>query len=171
MLANFPPSLTLVLKSEGGYVNNRFDPGGATNFGITQRVYNAYRALITQPVQSVRYIAMTEVDAIYEHQYWAAVRADDVWAGLDYLLFDEAVNSGPLASIKDLQTALGVKADGQFGMITLSALQAVNDRAALLNKICDLRLSWLHRLKTWRVFGLGWTNRVAFARGNALRMI
>lgn len=138
--------------------------------GVTQRVYDAYRRSHNLPYQSVRFIGAAEVSAIYQAQYWAAVRADEVPTGLDYLLFDEAVNSGAVKSIIDLQSALGVKADGQFGMVTMGALLAVNDRAALINKICDLRLNWLHRLKTWRWFGLGWSRRIRSARASALAM-
>lgn len=168
---NFQPSLALVLRSEGGYVNNSHDPGGQTNFGVTQRVYDAFRRSHALGVQSVSRIDTTEVAEIFKLQYWNAVRADEVPTGLDYVLFDEAVNSGSVASIKDLQTALGVKADGHFGMVTMGTLLAVNDRAALINKICDLRLNWLHRLKTWRFFGAGWRNRVQSVRAAALKMI
>lgn len=170
MDADFQSCLSLVLHSEGGFANNRLDPGGATNFGITQRVFDAYRRLHRLLPISVRYISTTDVATIYRGQYWDAVQGDQLWPGLDYCLFDEAVNSGPKKSIIDLQVALGVTADGVFGMVTLAALHGVNDRAALLNKICDLRLNWLHRLATWRVFGRGWSARVAFVRANALKL-
>jgi len=169
---DFDLELPLILKSEGGFVNNPHDPGGATNYGITQRVYDAFRKTSGQsgrPV-SVRYISSTDVALIYRQQYWNAVRGDETPTGIDYCLFDEAVNSGPVKSIIDLQTALKVKADGQFGMVTLGALLAVNDHAALINRICDLRLNWLHRIKTWRFFGKGWSNRIAFVRAGALKM-
>lgn len=171
MDTNFQTCLTFVLRSEGGFSNNRMDPGGATMEGITQRVYDAYRHLHGLLPISVRYISSDDLNAIYRTQYWAAVQGDKLWAGMDFAAMDEAVNSGPSKSIKDLQAALGVKVDGVLGMVTLSALQRVNDRTALINRICDLRLNWLHRIKTWRVFGRGWSARVAFVRANALKMI
>ena len=36
-------SLDKVLVHEGGYVNHPKDPGGPTNKGVTQRVYDACR--------------------------------------------------------------------------------------------------------------------------------
>ncbi|WP_330220503.1 glycosyl hydrolase 108 family protein, partial [Sulfitobacter sp. HI0129] len=38
---NFSIVQPWVLAHEGGYVNNRKDPGGATNMGIIQRTYDA----------------------------------------------------------------------------------------------------------------------------------
>ena len=43
MLQNFKKSLKLVLAHEGGYANHPDYPGGATNFGVTQRVHDAFR--------------------------------------------------------------------------------------------------------------------------------
>lgn len=171
MQQNFAASLALVLKSEGGFSNDAHDPGGATMEGITQRVYTAYRARQRLPAAPVRSISNADVQAIYRAQYWDAVHGDGLWAGLDYCLFDEGVNSGPIPSIKDLQAALGVKVDGQFGMVTMAALEKVVDRAALINRICDLRLNLLHRLTTWRFFGKGWGARVAAVRAASLKMI
>ena len=36
-MADFEPAVEIVLKDEGGFVNNPADPGGATNFGISRR--------------------------------------------------------------------------------------------------------------------------------------
>ena len=169
--SNFAPSLEAVLVSEGGFVNNPNDPGGATNKGVTQRVYDAWRVVTGSLQQSVRFIAPIEVSSIYQKQYWNAILGDQLPAGVDYCLFDEAVNSGPVKSVMDLQVALGVKMDGQLGLVTLGALNSITDRVALLGKICDLRLNWLHRLRTWRFFGLGWSNRIKTVRAKATSMV
>jgi lysozyme family protein len=171
MNLNFAQSLAWVLQSEGGFVNDPNDPGGATNKGVTQNVYDAYRSAHGLMRQSVLYITTAEVSNIYKAQYWDAVRGDSVPAGVDYCLFDEGVNSGPVKSIIDLQTALGVKADGQFGMITMQALNGVNDIEGLIQKICDLRLNWLHRLSTWRFFGAGWSARIKRVCAQSLVMV
>lgn len=170
MQQGFAAALSLVLASEGGFVNSRFDPGGATCKGVTQRVYDAYRRLRGLAPMSVRYISTADASAIYQRQYWAAVAGDELPAGVDYLIFDEAVNSGPVRAVKDLQAALGVKADGHLGAITMAALLAVNDRAGLINRVCDIRLGFMRRLATWPVFGKGWSNRVAAVRANALKL-
>ncbi|TIX97406.1 MAG: N-acetylmuramidase, partial [Mesorhizobium sp.] len=63
-------SLAKVLVHEGGYVNHRQDPGGPTNKGVTQRVYDAYRKGKGLPMRSVKHITMDEVYEIYDRQYW-----------------------------------------------------------------------------------------------------
>lgn len=171
---NFPTALALVLKAEGGFVNDPHDPGGATNFGITQSVYDAYRATEKVAKQSVRLIASAEVALIYRRQYWAAVQGDSLPAGVSYCVFDEAVNSGPKPGIKDLQAAIGVTADGVFGLKTAAAVQQACYSAAsiaeVINRMCDLRLNLLHRLVTWRWFKTGWSNRVAATRAASLKL-
>lgn len=161
-------SLAKVLVHEGGYVNHPSDPGGPTNKGVTQRVYDAYRKGKKLATRSVKNITSDEVADIYDRQYWDAVKGDLLPAGVDYVLFDGAVNSGPGQSIKWLQRALGPlytgKVDGVMGMGTLTALKAVNNHDALVDRICNHRLAFLKALKTWRVFGKGWNARVAEVR-------
>lgn len=36
-MSTFDPAVEVVLRQEGGFVNNKFDPGGATNYGISLR--------------------------------------------------------------------------------------------------------------------------------------
>jgi lysozyme family protein len=96
-------------------------------------------------------------------QYWHAVRGDDLPAGLDYVVFDGAVNSGPSRSAKWLQQALGVTADGHIGSVTLAAAQAA-DAAAIIDRICDIRMAFLRGLKHWPRYKNGWTTRVSGVR-------
>lgn len=164
--SGFDGALKRVLVHEGGYAEHPADPGGATMQGITQRVYDGWRRRHGQPVRPVRRIAPQEVAAIYRRQYWDAVRADDLPAGLDYALFDAAVNSGPAQAAKWLQRTLGVAPDGQVGEATLAALDG-RAVAALVDALCDRRLAMLRGLRTFPTFGAGWTRRVAEVRAAA----
>ena len=92
-MTDFDRALAFVLQAEGGYVNNPADPGGATNQGVTQAVYTAYRARLGLGWQSVRFISATEVRSIYYAQYWLPVTAGRS-GPLDFVLFDTAVNMG-----------------------------------------------------------------------------
>jgi len=173
-------SLVKVLVHEGGYVNHPEDPGGPTNKGVTQRVYDAFRLRNNLAPQSVKNISNIEIAQIYDKQYWDAVKADDLPDGLDYVVFDGAVNSGPSQSIRWLQRALGPLykgvVDGVIGIGTLAAVNAANNIPALIDRICDLRLKFLKALKTWKTFGKGWASRVegvratgkAWATGSAM---
>ncbi|GBU19676.1 MULTISPECIES: glycoside hydrolase family 108 protein [unclassified Methylobacterium] len=154
-------ALKRVLVHEGGYVNDPRDPGGATMKGVTQRTYDGYRKRLGLPSRPVSQITSAEVGEIYRRQYWAAVRGDELPAGIDYVLFDGAVNSGPVQSIKWLQRALGVSVDGVLGEATVAAAEAYPDHDALVAAILARRLAFLRSLKTWGAFGKGWGRRVA----------
>ncbi|RUX96139.1 MULTISPECIES: glycoside hydrolase family 108 protein [unclassified Mesorhizobium] len=161
-------SLAKVLAHEGGYSNHAQDPGGPTMKGVTQRVYDGYRKGKGLATRSVKGITADELNAIYDHQYWDAVQGDALPAGVDYVLFDGAVNSGPGRSIMWLQQALGPvytgRIDGVMGMGTLAALKAINNNDALIDRICDARMNFLRRLSTFATFGRGWSARVAEVR-------
>lgn len=116
--------LPIILKQEGGYSNNPVDSGGATNFGVTQTTYDAYRRSKGLPQQPVQYILQAEVSDIYYPGYWEAAHCDMLPAPLDLCVFDMAVNSGPAASIKTLQGAAGVTADGDYGPASQAAVAA-----------------------------------------------
>lgn len=174
MKSSYAAALKDVLVLEGGKVDHPKDPGGRTNRGVTQRVYDGYRRNRGLPTQDVWLIAEAEVAEIYGLQYWAKVRGDELPAGVDLVLFDGAVNSGPLQSIKWLQAALGggVRIDGVLGEASLAAVLAHPDHDALIAAILDRRMRFLRALKTWSTFGKGWTTRVDHVRaaGQAIAM-
>lgn len=165
--AEFPKALRAVLAHEGGWSNHPQDPGGATMKGVTQRVYDADRDRRGQNRQSVRLISEDEIQSIYSRQYWDAIKGDDLPAGVTYCVFDFAVNSGPARAAKALQRALGVTVDGQIGMATVAAANALIDHDALIGLICDDRLRFVQQLKTWPTFGRGWASRIAGVRKRA----
>lgn len=163
-MAEFERSLAKVLVHEGGYINHPKDPGGATNQGVTQAVYDTYRQSVGLPKRDVRKLETVERDNIYRTRYWSLVKGDSLPAGVSYVVFDGAVNSGVSRSVKWLQRALGVPADGVVGPQTLVAARAHPNPDALIDKICDLRLAFLQQLKTWPTFGKGWASRVSGVR-------
>lgn len=169
MRENISIALRHVLAHEGGFVNHPKDPGGATNSGVTQKVYDAYRARQGQPPRSVRAITSAEVADIYKRQYWDTIRGDDLPSGLDYAVFDYAVNSGPRRAAMDLQRELGVSVDGIIGQMTLAAAANV-DIFDLIERLCARRMRFLKGLRHWSTFGRGWTRRVEEVRVAAIQM-
>lgn len=163
-VANFAPSLKRVLVYEGGKVNDPRDPGGKTNQGVIQRVYNGYRANIGKPPGDVYDMTTVERDAIYKRQFWDAIKGDRLPAGVDFAVFDGAVNSGSAQSVKWLQRALGITADGQMGEVTVDAAIAYPDHDKLIAAICDRRLAFMKALKIWSIYKGGWSARVAQVR-------
>jgi lysozyme family protein len=169
MKENFDKCFELMLAHEGGYVDHPQDPGGRTNLGVTQRVWEEWMG---RPVTEKEMRALTPimVKPLYKRKYWDAVRADDLVAGVDYCVFDVAVNSGPGRAIKFLQSAVGVTADGGFGPATLAAVKE-QDPAKLIAKYSDTRLQFLKSLRTWSTFGKGWERRVNEVENKALKML
>lgn len=160
---NFDRALKRVLQYERGYSNHPDDPGGATMRGVIQRVYDAFREKEGLPLRSVKYLTDAELRKIYREQYWNKIRGDDLPHGVDFVVFDGAVNSGPVQSTKWLQRALDIPADGDIGQVTVNAARN-EDPDDLIDDICDQRLAFLKRLKTWPTFGKGWASRVSDVR-------
>lgn len=155
-----------ILAHEGGYVNHPKDPGGATNKGITQATYDAWRLSRAEWQRSVKDITNDEVAAIYRREYWDRVKGDDLPNGLAYAVFDFAVNSGVSRASKFLQAALGVTQDGKIGPATIAAARDAPE-VATINKLCDARMAFLRSLSTFATFGKGWTRRVEDVRAKA----
>lgn len=164
----YAESIRRLLASEGGYVNHPSDPGGPTNFGITLRDYRRY-VKADATAADVRAMRVEEAKAIYREKYWNAMCGDALPAGVDYCVFDYAVNSGTGRAPKVLQRVLGVSAGGRVDRPTLAAAR-VRDARALIQAICDERMRFLQSLKTWPVFGRGWSKRVGEVRAAALAM-
>lgn len=173
MNSNFPEALRLVLKHEGGYVNHPADPGGATNLGITIGTAKRYGVDMDgdgdTDIIDVKKLTPAAAAKIYKGEYWDKVAGDLLPAGLDYAVFDFAVNSGTKRAAQFLQAVLGVAQDGAIGPKTLAALNG-RDIHDVIATLCDNRLSFLKRLQTWATFGKGWGSRVANVRAVALKM-
>ena len=165
MKSNFEAALAHVLKSEGGYVNNPKDPGGMTNLGCTKAVWEEF---VGHPVSEADMRGLTPADVapLYKRKYWDKVSGDLLPSGLDYAVFDAAINSGPGRAAKWLQEAVGVAADGAIGAGTLAAV-AAHDTEDLIKAYSDKRLAFLQSLPTWDTFGKGWGSRVAAVQASA----
>lgn len=165
--AAFIQCLPFVLKWEGGYVNHPADPGGATNQGVTQKVYDSWRSRNGQLPRSVKELTEAEMQAIYEGGYWLPPRCDRLRDALDLVQFDTAVNMGVGRAVRFLQTAVGATADGDYGPGTEKCVASCDPGAALV-KYCDTREAFYRRLVEQKpqmaVFLKGWLNRL-----NALR--
>ena len=168
MLSNFPASLALILKSEGGFVNHPRDPGGMTNLGVTR---NVWREWVKRDVDEAEMRSLTPelVAPLYKANYWDACKCDDLPRGVDYAVFDSAVNMGSSRAAKLLQAELGVTTDGVIGRATIAAANAA-DPLELLESFSLSKEEFYKSLTTFATFGRGWLNRVAHVRQNAEKM-
>lgn len=172
MKRNFNSALAHVLRFEGGYVDHPSDPGGATNRGITRKTLANWRGVSPWwqvPKSDVRDLTLGETSAIYLARYWAKGFCTKLPDGVDFYLFDFAVNSGPHRAVTSLQKLLGVPADGHIGPITMKALRA-RDSALLIVALDQSRMRFLKRLSIFAVFGNGWTKRLRATKEAALKL-
>lgn len=165
---NFALIMDQIFRHEGGYVDHPRDPGGATNMGITFATLRDYRGKdITKA--DVKSLTKTEAHEIYRKRYWEPVSGDELPSGVDLCVMDSAVNSGPSRGARWLQRAVGAKADGKIGTMTLAACEGI-EPATIVNRMCDDRMNFLKGLSTWGTFGRGWTRRVEEVRAMALEL-
>jgi lysozyme family protein len=168
MITNFEACLAHVLQSEGGFVNNPKDPGGMTNLGCTKAVWEEF---VGHPVseKDMRNLTPEMVAPLYKRKYWDKVAGDQLPAGVDYAVFDAAINSGPGRAAKWLQEVVGVVADGAIGPKTILAIRAIPARTVIA-EYNDKRLQFLESLPAWDTFGKGWGNRVSQVQSTASQL-
>jgi lysozyme family protein len=165
---NFALCLKLILNHEGGFVNHPKDPGGATNLGITQRVYESW---VGYPVdiEEMKSLTVEDVAPIYKANYWDKIKGDLLPSGVDYMVFDFGINSGIYRSAKLLQLKVGAQSmDGHIGPKTLKSVNDYiekNSLSTLVKEYCDARMAFLKGLPTFATFGKGWTKRVNDVQG------
>jgi lysozyme family protein len=168
MNQNFDKALAAVLVHEGGYVFNSRDPGGETNLGCTKAVWEEHCGHMVD-TKTMKALTPADVGPLYKTKYWDKVKGDDLPSGVDYVVFDAAINSGPGRAAKWLQTCVNVYADGVIGNMTIQAVRN-KDPKELINDYCAYRLAYLKMLQTWQTFGKGWERRVKEVNATALSM-
>lgn len=157
-MTRFAECLPLILKHEGGYVDHPKDPGGATSLGVTIGTLSDWLGRPASKAE-VKALTVAKVAPIYEARYWRAAGCDRLPKGLDYAVFDFAVNSGPGRAVKVMQSAAGVVPDGAVGPKTLAAVERVG-AAEMVRRVQQRRENFLRSLGAFRTFGKGWMRRV-----------
>lgn len=179
-------ALEWIFESEGGYVNHPRDPGGATNMGITQRTYDAWRRGKSLPTQSVKKITRNEAALIYVQDFAAPIRFEELPIGVAYCVFDFAVNSNPTNATKALQRVINAHfktnppddprhprkliLDGRLGSLTLAAVRDI-DPMLLVDKLTAERRRFVRTLTHYPTFKNGWERRITLVRDRAARQI
>jgi lysozyme family protein len=169
MVSNFPAALALVLKSEGHFSNHPSDPGGMTMLGVTKLNWETW---VKRKVDEAEMRSLTPemVAPLYKTNYWDACKCDSLPVGIDYAVFDFAVNAGVNRAAKTLQSALGVTADGAIGPKTIAAAKE-HQPDELLELFTLAKEKFYQSLPTFPVFGKGWLNRIAHVQDAAEKMI
>jgi lysozyme family protein len=146
---SFDRAIPLVLRFEGGYVNDPRDPGGETNYGISKRAY---------PNLDIRNLTVAQASAIYRRDYWTPLRCDDLPWPLSLAVFDAAVNQGTQPAAVMLQRVLGVAQDGRLGPVTLRAAARAGPDACA-NYLAERAMRYFGT-RNFDRFGRGWLRRI-----------
>lgn len=165
-------SLALVLRHEGGFVDDPDDPGGATNFGITQATLAVWRGHDVT-VEEVAVLTADEALDIYRHLYVAEPGLDRLPGLLRPVMIDAAVNHGPAQAVHLLQHVINrtgadeILEDGMLGPATRLAAEETVSRlgAWLVTALVEERRRFYFRLADRRPesakFLTGWLRRIA----------
>jgi lysozyme family protein len=172
--ANFERAQAIIRDFEGGFTNDPKDPGGATNFGITQETLSRWRK---RPVSEAEVAAMTyeEAKEIFFAEYWSRSSCDAMPGPLALPVYNIAVHAGVGTAARFLQLALNsngasVTVDGGIGGETLGAIKQV-PLPELISDLIDLYEARLRAHKEFAHFKNGFLNRVTRLRTEAERWL
>lgn len=160
---DFQAALAETLVHEGGWSDHPDDPGGKTFRGVTKKAWENYvgRKVSAEELKSLTF---DQIAKFYKTGYWDTVRASELPQGLNSLIFDISVNSGPKRAIIILQdslnhlTRVNLVKDGIIGRKTLAAATNV-DVFDLIDRVAWRRLTFYSRLRNWQSFKNGWRRR------------
>lgn len=181
MQDNLHAAHAAMLHFEGGWCDRPSDPGGATNKGVTLKVYQAWclkHGLAEPDKAALHAIPSDHVDAIFQDGYWIPAGCDRLPPGLDLLVADFAYNSGPGRARQKLRQTLGMgDGTGPWTDEEVSHTWSVDDLDGLCSAYCDARLTFMGQCKNpqgglmWAEYGKGWSRRVEAMRSTALSMV
>tara|TARA_R110000751_G_scaffold16065_1_gene51344 strand:- start:1459 stop:1935 length:477 start_codon:yes stop_codon:yes gene_type:complete len=153
---HFNDAIKIILKHEGGYVNDKDDPGGETMMGISKKAY---------PNLIIKDLSKNDVSDIYYNDYWLKAKCPQIPEELRMIYFDMVVNMGKSRAVRILQesiTAKGIKTDvdGGIGPQTISnslksGLEPERLRSYRVKYYADL----VHRKPTLGKYWYGWYRR------------
>ncbi|MDD9923938.1 MAG: holin-associated N-acetylmuramidase [Boseongicola sp.] len=120
-----------IIAREGGYVNDRDDPGGATKYGVTVHTMRRLGLDLNQDgridASDVQSLSKSQAKRIFIDHYFHAPRIADLPTPLHATVFDMRVNAGGWAVriLQRLTTKMGFPArdDGVIGPQTLEAVR------------------------------------------------
>ncbi len=167
-MANFDAFLPILLRFEGGYVNDPTDPGGETNKGVTMATFQqcSHELLGLDPTSdNLKALTDAQAGVIYKALYWNKIQGDAIGLqDLANIVCDFYVNAGGHAS-KLLQHVLNnmgahIVEDGSIGAGTMQALAGF-DQVQVYRQYKQGRIAYYQALgQRFPQFVKGWLNRV-----------
>ena len=173
-MSSFEKAFFITLKNEGGFSNDKDDPGKATKYGITEATLREY-----DPSLNVKDITQETAKKIYKANYWDRSKCDEICKlnqGLAVMVFDSGVNMGVGQAIKLLQRTINlfyhekIDVDGVIGGQTLISLKLCLlkfEESFLDAYLAHWRMHYINIVNknpVMKKFINGWLNRVRYTR-------
>ncbi len=172
-MASFELYANTVSVFEGGYQNKDSDRGNfnslgenvGTNHGISARFYENK---IGRPPTKLDMLSITkdQAKAFFKNDFWNVLKANSIQSqAVAENIVDHGINSGPGTIAKIVQNVLNtyfgknLKVDGSIGMLTVNAINNVNNQDKLFSKIAQYRLKDYEENNNKDWFKI-WENRV-----------
>jgi lysozyme family protein len=158
----FQQAILVVLRHEGGYVNDPKDAGGETKYGISKRTY---------PTLDIKNLTIDQATDIYYRDWWSHFCYNQIVdVSLATKIFDTSVNLGAGRTHKILQRCLKVNGfpdivdDGNLGPKSISAVNSC-DPTNLLNSFRQAQANYYQAVVAAhpedQKFLKGWLSRAA----------
>jgi lysozyme family protein len=175
MLANFAASVSFVLDpAQDGQPAHLTpgDSGGWTAYGVTHTTLSTWLGRVAT-VADMKALTAEEAASIYEANYWHPINGDHLPPGVDIMVFDMGVTSGPHAAVCQLQQVLGftgIDVDGIVGPLTLTASYG-EDLHNLVGVIANRQEFYYRSCAGFDRFGRGWLARLNRRTTAALNLL
>lgn len=154
MQDNFETAFNVLLKVEGGLVDDPMDSGGLTKYGISKKAF---------PELDIANLTKEQAKEIYKKDYWDKCLCDELPSSFDIVVFDTAVNMGAAKAAMLLQKALRQKVDGIIGEKTLAAAKAAGEDE--LRRLFLYRLFSYSQMINYSHYKNGWFDRLLTISG------
>ena len=151
----FEAFVTRLLKLEGGYVWNKRDPGGETNFGITKKTY---------PELNIKALTVEKAKEIYYNDFYLVMKIPEIKdERIAWQIFDFSVNGGQDKAAKFIQEIVGAEQDGAIGNQTLGKINNYSGSTPLfvfyVARRVQHRMSRVYQRPDQKEFLKGWILR------------
>lgn len=170
-----------------GYHVTPGDPGAGTNRGVIEATWAAAQHLRYVPANvTLEAASLDQLSTVLRMLFWNAVKGSQINRGVDVVMFNIAMASGPGTAVKLVQRAMGFApvdtdpndprviadkiVDGDFGSVTLRSINGFGDKN-LINLLTDADETFYAELATFRLFGKGWDRRAEDCRTLALSLL
>lgn len=160
-MANHKILAPFILSHEGGFSNDKNDPGRETMKGITIATFRSVYGR-KKTVADLKKITDEQWNTIFKKYYWDKCKADLIDnQSIANMLVDFAWHSGVSKATEVIQKLVGVTADGVMGRITIGAINGYfKGDKYVFDELKTKRMDYLKGLKNWKYFKNGWATRV-----------